>query len=332
MFDSCSFTHQFKINFEETKNADIKHFVSSGDISAGRHLWTIACFPRGGFEEDKGEYLGVFLYHESETKDTKAIFEAFVMDKDGDPSSSHRVSFVHVYKPKGTSGCGNGRRHFVKRSDLESLYVSNGSVIIMCRVKVMCERNDDPIGVPPSDIGNLLKSTDGSDVTFVVDGEEFPAHRAVLAARSPVFKAQLLGSMAEAKMPSITLQDIAPATFKAMLRFMYTDGLPGDGEDGHDEFSIEAFQDLLAAADRYALDRLKLLCASKLWDKVSTDTVGDILACAETYSCPELRTKCLDFFADEKNFKEAVLTDGFVQLVQKFPAILAELRVKVVRA
>lgn len=38
MFDSCSFTHQFKLNFEETKHVAIGHFVSSGDISAGGHL------------------------------------------------------------------------------------------------------------------------------------------------------------------------------------------------------------------------------------------------------------------------------------------------------
>jgi hypothetical protein len=35
----------------------------------------------------------------------------------------------------------------------------------------------------------------------------------------------------------------------------------------------ELLQHLLAAADRFALDRLKLLCASKLWDTVSVDPV-----------------------------------------------------------
>jgi speckle-type POZ protein len=52
----------------------------------------------------------------------------------------------------------------------------------------------------------------------------------VLAARSPVFRAKLFGSMAEATMSSITLHDIAPATFKVMLRFIYTDEFPGEDE------------------------------------------------------------------------------------------------------
>jgi speckle-type POZ protein len=74
------------------------------------------------------------------------------------------------------------------------------------------------------------------------------------------------------------------------------------------------------------LDRLKLSCAQKLWDIVSVDTVAATLACAEMYNCPELKIKCIDFFAVEKNFRKAVLTDGFVQLVQQFPSIIAELK------
>ncbi|PVH37198.1 hypothetical protein PAHAL_6G269600 [Panicum hallii] len=46
-------------------------------------------------------------------------------------------------------------------------------------------------------------------------------------------------------------------------------------------------------------------------------------------SCSELKNKCIDFFAAEKNFKKAVLTDGFLHLGQKFPSIIADLRERV---
>ncbi|KAG2580052.1 hypothetical protein PVAP13_6NG299000 [Panicum virgatum] len=246
MFDSCSFTHQFKLNYEETKKVAIGHVVSSGEISAGEHLWKIMCNPRGDREENKGEYLSIYRYHASKSKNAKAIFEVFVMDRDSAPSSSHRKRFVQFYTPKDNWGWPK----FVERSVLKSLYLTDGSFIVMCGVKVI---PDNPLDdAPPSDIGShlgvLLDSEDGSDVSFVVDGEEFPAHRAVLAARSPVFKAQLLGSMADAKMASITLHDIAPATFKAMLRFIYTDAFPVEG--GFEDSQAEKLQDLLAAADR----------------------------------------------------------------------------------
>ncbi|CAO2173467.1 unnamed protein product [Urochloa humidicola] len=169
--------------------------------------------------------------------------------------------------------------------------------------------------------GALLDSMDGADVSFTIDGETFRAHRVVLASRSPVFKAELLGSMAEATMTNITLHDIAPATFRIMLQFLYTDALPADSE--------LMMKHLLAAADWYALDRLKLICAQKLWEDVSVDSVAATLSFAEMHSCPELKNKCIGFFATGDNFKKAVLTKGFVQLVQQFPSIVDELRERI---
>jgi speckle-type POZ protein len=201
----------------------------------------------------------------------------------------------------------------------------------MCGVIVL---PDNPMltRMPPPDIGlhlgRLLDCAEGSDVSFLVDGETFPAHRIVLAARSPVFKAELFGSMADATAPSIMVQDIEPAAFKVMLRFIYTNSFPADNELG--DSPVDMLQHLLAAADRFALDRLKLVCSLKLIENVSVDTVGSILVCAETYNCPELKIKCLDFFAVEKNFKEAAFTDGFMTLLQKFPSLAAELRKRVV--
>ncbi|KAL6661106.1 hypothetical protein ACP70R_000490 [Stipagrostis hirtigluma subsp. patula] len=133
--------------------------------------------------------------------------------------------------------------------------------------------------------------------------------------------------MADATSPSITLQDIEPMTFKAMLVFMYTDELPGDQELG--DSPTEIMKHLLAAADRYALDRLKLMCARKLWDNISVGTFASTLACAETYNCPELKSKCIDFFAVEKNLKKIIFTEGFMWLVQKFPSLAAKLKERI---
>lgn len=173
-----------------------------------------------------------------------------------------------------------GWSQFMKRSDL-LLYVINGMVTISFWVSV--QDNTMPV-LPPSNLathlGHLLDCNLGTDVSFMVGGETFPAHRAVLAARSPVFSALLFGSMADAAMPSITLQDSNPAAFKVMLKFIYSDALPPDDEFGGS--TVEMMLHLLAAADRFALDRLKLMCALKLWENISVDTAASVLACAET--------------------------------------------------
>ncbi|KQJ99124.1 hypothetical protein BRADI_3g41280v3 [Brachypodium distachyon] len=281
MSDSCFMP--FKLHYAETKkNLSQGDAVNSEVVSAGGHLWRITCYPQGneesGFiddddeeedEEPAADYLAIYLELTSESKGVKAIFEAFPMEKNGAPSSSHAKRLMDVFSSEEDLQSNWGWLHFVKRIDLGNRYV--------------------------------------------VD----------------VFNAELFGSMAEATMSSITLEDITPATFEVFLRFIYTDALPGDDELGEDGDSpIEMYKHLLAVADRYAMDRLKLMCAKKLWDDVSVDTVAETLSYAETYSCAELKTKCIAFFAEEKNFRKAVLTDGFVRLVHKFPAIVAELREK----
>jgi speckle-type POZ protein len=323
---------EFKLDFSQTKNLAAGEFISSEDISVGGQVWRINCYPPGSRREKYGDHLSIYLHLVSKpSKSVKAIFQVFVLDRDGEPSFNHTRRFMKVYPlPKGMQEWGWHR--FATGGDLKLLYMVDGVVTLACGVTVAAAGKYETLAVPPPDLvshlGGLLDCATGSDVSFVVDGKEFPAHRAVLAARPPVFKAQLFGFLADARMSSITLHDIDPAAFKVMLRFIYTDCLPGDNELGDAPAPSAMLQDLLAMADRYALDRLKLFCAKKLWEYVSTDTVGVILHCAEMYNYPELKRNCIVFVAEEGNVKKTLLTDGFLQLVQTIPSIVAELRKK----
>ncbi|XBJ08069.1 hypothetical protein VPH35_013469 [Triticum aestivum] len=267
----------------------------------------------------------------SKSKSVGAFFEVLMMGRDGKPCLSHIRRAFETFEIT-EDGDTFGWHQFVKGTVVEKDYLAGRHVTFVCAIMVVDDSTIlSPILVPSSDIGThlgrLLDHADGTDVSFVVDDETFRAHRAVLAARSPVFRAKLFGSMSEATMPSITLHSIKPATFKVMLQFIYTDELPE--EDELQDSSAQMFQDLLAAADRYALDRLKIICAQKLWEKVSVETVATILAWAETYNCQQLKNKCIVFFVVEENFRKVMFTDGYGLLLLKFPAIIAELRKRV---
>jgi speckle-type POZ protein len=176
-----------------------------------------------------------------------------------------------------------GWHRFIRRGDLESSHVVDGVATFVCGLVVLRDDDGDDrrrwrpcIAVPPPNLAahlaGMVGCPDGSDVSFSVGGETLiHAHRAVLAARSPVFRAELLGSMAEATMPCVTLHDIEPATFRALLHLVYTDALPASSTSSSTAAAaVEFFRGLLAAADRYALDRLKLMCAQSTHnDKVS---------------------------------------------------------------
>ena len=72
--------------------------------------------------------------------------------------------------------------------------------------------------MPPSNIGrhlgSLLEKGIATDIRFEVDGETFKAHKLVLATRSPVFRAQLLGPMRDTNTTCIKVEDMEAPVFE----------------------------------------------------------------------------------------------------------------------
>lgn len=55
---------------------------------------------------------------------------------------------------------------------------------------------------------------------------------------------------------------------------------------------------LIAAADKYGLERLRLLCEAHLCKDISVDSVASILSLADSYHANELKSACLKFAAE----------------------------------
>jgi len=62
-------------------------------------------------------------------------------------------------------------------------------------------------------------------------------------------------------------------------------------------------QHMLAAADRYGMERLKLLCEAKLCEDVAINTVATTLALAEQHHCLQLKAECVKFIALRENLR-----------------------------
>lgn len=85
-----------------------------------------------------------------------------------------------------------------------------------------------------------------------------------------------------------------------MLHFIYTDKLVDLQETtGSTSTCTSAImlQHLLAASERFCLERLKQLCEAKLCEEVSAHTVATTLSLAEQHHCPQLKVVCLKFAA-----------------------------------
>ncbi|XP_020147783.2 BTB/POZ and MATH domain-containing protein 2-like [Aegilops tauschii subsp. strangulata] len=108
--------------------------------------------------------------------------------------------------------------------------------------------NDDCLLI--KDIGKILDDGLKADMTVKIGWfRRFKVHGCVLAARSPVFRAQLCVSMVESRRSSIRVRGICASVFEALLYYMYKDTLPPFMEEATEEATNMA-QHLLVAADR----------------------------------------------------------------------------------
>ncbi len=63
--------------------------------------------------------------------------------------------------------------------------------------------------------------SDSTEVVFVIEGVEVPVHRAILSARSPIFKAMFQSTMQDATAKLVPLSDVKLSTFCLLLAYLY---------------------------------------------------------------------------------------------------------------
>jgi speckle-type POZ protein len=120
------------------------------------------------------------------------------------------------------------------------------------------------------------------------DGEVFKAHKSFLAVNSPVFKAMLSHDTKELRNNYIKIKDINGKTMMEMLRFIYT----GDIED-----EKEVARDLLVAADKYQIEKLKIRCCDILVKEVTVQNAIEMILIADRVQNNALFQRGLDFIS-----------------------------------
>ncbi|XP_048548510.1 BTB/POZ and MATH domain-containing protein 2-like [Triticum urartu] len=192
---------------------------------------------------------------------------------------------------------------------------------------------------------HLLQTEVGADVKFEVGGDTLAAHRCVLAARSRVFMSQLFGPMKEGTDNTgvIHIKDMEASVFRALLTFIYTDSFPFMEEDNgqeeeegvqqgqdEDETWLQWHQDLLVAADRYDVQRLKCICERELSEQLCVSSVMSTLALAEQHHCHGLKQACFKFIQVQSPscLQTLIASNGWDHVFETYPSVLKELIAK----
>ncbi|XP_078182508.1 BTB/POZ and MATH domain-containing protein 2-like [Carex rostrata] len=331
-------SHLFKIyGYSLIKGIGMGKPIKSDIFTVGGYNWIIVFYPDGKTNDDK-EYISIYLQLESEATDVKARTTLTILQQNGATSNLSHIMPVKTFKSTSDTYYESwGYSQFAKKTEFEaSDHLKDDTFTVKCIVSVLKGTKlevTNPYGiiVPPSNLNqnlaNLLESGNGADITFVVKGERFKAHRWMLAARSAVFNAELFGCMKEKWADTITVDDIEATVFKSMLYFIYSDSLPdfeGCDDDGEKENMRLMAQHLLVAADRYQLERLRLMSEDSLCKNLSVSNAANTLILAEQHNCSQLKAKCLKFMSSPEIFKAVVLTDDFHNLMKICPSVLKD--------
>ncbi|XP_044582405.1 uncharacterized protein LOC123263579 [Cotesia glomerata] len=111
-----------------------------------------------------------------------------------------------------------------------------------------------------------------TDMLIKIEDGEFPAHRSIISAQSPVFYKMLTSGMKESKENSITFPDTDTDVIKELLLFIYK------GKMDKAETDAELALKLCNFAHMYQIDQLKITCEYILIRSLTIENAPAILA------------------------------------------------------
>ncbi|CAL4906010.1 unnamed protein product [Urochloa decumbens] len=330
-------SHKFTIDgYTQSKRVIKSKGWTSPALDAAGSRWQIWYGPCGHEDAMGNQHISLYLHYLHPDHDAAAVaadvnFRFSLLDQSGNPVPEFTRATAELCSFNGDKqhGWRKGFDDFVTWSDLEE----SGRRRRRARRRAAAAAH---VVVPPPDLREhiadvLWKQKHGTDVTVDVAGGEavsFDAHGCVLAARSPVFKGLLAVAASNSKTKSaagaghrrVEIQGIDPWVLEAVLHYMYTDALPEAVTEQDDLAAV------LAAACRFEIERLRLMCEEMLCRRIDTGTVADILVLAERHGCRGLRAACFEFMAAASpgNLKAVVATEGYERLRAECPSLLAE--------
>ena len=308
-----------------------KFTVTVGDKPTS---WELRIYPNG-YEEDTAAYLALFVKHK-EGSTCKYMLKASICILD--TGGNKKVTCELPGKVLSSKQM-HGTKKYILREQLMSnpqvyfndslTFLIEAEICLPDSNKVCVVENEDAAEEAlhaeddlisgeitarlQADYSGLLKSGQHSDVVIKVGGETIPCHKAVLAARSPVFSAMFQHNMAEARSHEVDIPDLAPSTVHLMLDYIYS------GAFKHNSTTEE----LLPAADKYELTQLKTACELSLGRNINLTNCVDLLILADTHSAAQLQRSCLQFTVD--NLAKIMSSLTGKSKLSAHPAIMAQI-------
>ena len=269
--------------------------TSSSDNT--QQKWRLRLYPKGDRLEFR-DYISIFLMSLNEP-DVEVRYSLYIFD-----SNEHKVATTTMGQTTVFRSCGSwGSSRFLKRStiiDEVTEVLISGSLTVYCDITVdpestnMIKRNSrNEIKELEfrrlkelDDLETLMESEKYSDVSISVDDRIFHAHKNILTSKSVVFAKMFDASPKENEEKPLVIEGVNADVFCELLRYVYA-GKVNDVE--------KHVGGLLAEANKYKIQGLKVMCEDVLHQCLTVDNAMEYLKLAHLHECEELKKKIIDF-------------------------------------
>lgn len=267
--------------------------------------WVVYIYPKGNL--NYAEFVSVHLMPISQTGvdpvGTKLKCEVSILDRDSrvwcrKETDQDFGQLVYV--------CFDDFARREKILEEEARVLPGNILTIACHISAYNERilelrSQNEVETPQeglenlsNDLKRLLDSGKFSDVVLKVGDELIPSHKAILCARSPVFKELILHVPSEG---SISITDVDKSTIDALLTFMYSGKI--------DVKSALSSLALYNAAKQYGVQDLSSVLEPR---KIFTTTQAETKRCTFTWRLSNFRSikeKCGPVVHSDKFYTES---------------------------
>ncbi|XP_065205299.1 speckle-type POZ protein B-like isoform X10 [Planococcus citri] len=302
--------------------------ISSPDFTSIKNdqiKWNLLLYPNG-YSRAAG-YISLFLClsEHSTSEKSEKIYVKMTYSVLTTAGEEYKKIFLakefHHFPPN--NACGTSQ--FIKKDAT----FKNNMLLLKNVLRIRCElkfsdmkdiaenshqRAGSCIRVPECDLSehfvSMFEKQELTDVVLSVNGKDFSAHKVVLAAHSPVFHAMFKHNTKENQLNRVDIEDVDEQVVGEMLKYIYTGKCA----------NLETLAgELLAAADKYDLYRLKTMCGKTLLDGLSIENAASVLALADMHGVKELKTEVIKFIVSKPT--EVLATEGWKSIRSNFELV-----------
>ncbi len=331
-------SYRFKLEGYSLLSTKIGESVESPEFSLCEHVWQLRIFPGGSLSPHAG-FISFYLASKSTRLARASYKLFVKSQLPGALDEVFISSGVRTFEPKGIQIDGWGRDKFMSSSyllDVNNGFYKDDSVIFCVEICVYGDPENDVMMNPLSSKSDCLlqslksllndKQSSGkfsylkyflklnmllisyccsppylflADILIRCQEKEYYVHKCIICSRSPVFRAMLLGKMAESVKREVVIKDVNPSVLFELLHFLYTDTVYDK------DFFQSHVEEMLALGSLYEIRGIVSICEEIYTTKLDITNWLNILQIADTYNFQSLKDKVFQFIGQNTNLISA---------------------------